>query len=391
MTITNEELNMSNDNLKDVLVRKLGIYELRGLARELGISSPTTKRRSELVDLIIENRANIKNTGMADLALSKKGRPYKKLGTIEEIMNAVIMEENQKIVVPKGRPSYESLICFAQEIPTFDHIAKEYKILTGVLRIANLSAYFIDNKFGIKVFIPDEMLEEYNLSQGDFVKARCVKINNVGQFMADNLMEINFTNVDEYAVKEIETPRPIISREKLPFGTDMICCGRRNVIEYANDIFEDEKFEDFAKDCQSRGIRVIVLGLNISFENDIMYNNIDNVTTFTTVYGSEASAGLERAVDAIGLCQKLMQRGEKVVLFVNDIVEVLRTLDKNYTFSEKTDDGHFVESVVIAQKVLSLGRAYEGGLWTTLLVAYRDFDKNNEFLNNELFKVSAKI
>ena len=52
MTITNEELNMSNDNLKDVLVRKLGIYELRGLARELGISSPTTKRRSELVDQI---------------------------------------------------------------------------------------------------------------------------------------------------------------------------------------------------------------------------------------------------------------------------------------------------------------------------------------------------
>ena len=33
-------------------VKKLGIFELRGLAREVGVSSPTTKKREELIDLI---------------------------------------------------------------------------------------------------------------------------------------------------------------------------------------------------------------------------------------------------------------------------------------------------------------------------------------------------
>ena len=32
MTLTNEDITMSNEKLTDVLVRKLGIYELRALA-----------------------------------------------------------------------------------------------------------------------------------------------------------------------------------------------------------------------------------------------------------------------------------------------------------------------------------------------------------------------
>lgn len=391
MTLTNEDITMSNEKLTDVLVRKLGIYELRALAREMGVPSPTTKRRNELVELILENKEKVKNSGIANAALGgKKGRPFKKLGTIDEIMDAVINEDDQKIEAPVGRPTYEKLICFAQEMPQFEHVAKEFRILTGVLRMANLSTYFIDNKFGIKVFIPEEKIEEYNLSKGDFIKARCVKINNLGHFMADKLMEINFIDVDKYVVKSLQKNRPIISREKFPFGNAMICCGRRNVVEYSTDIFEDENFEDFAKDCQSRGVKVVVAGLNISFENDIMYDNLEGITTFTTVYGSDASLGVARVVDAIAFCEKMNDRGEKTLLFINDMVEVLRTLDKNY-FNPDNNESHAPESVVIAQKILSLGRAYEGGLWTTLLVAYRDVDKNNDFLNNELFKVSVKI
>ena len=34
---------------KELLVRQLGVFELRGLARELGITSPTTKKRDELI------------------------------------------------------------------------------------------------------------------------------------------------------------------------------------------------------------------------------------------------------------------------------------------------------------------------------------------------------
>ena len=58
---------------KENLVRSLGIFELRGLARELGVKSPTTKKREELIDLILE----IVSSGEEPMSAGKrKDAPY---------------------------------------------------------------------------------------------------------------------------------------------------------------------------------------------------------------------------------------------------------------------------------------------------------------------------
>ncbi len=389
MSNTNE--NMTQESLKEILIRKLGIYELRAVAREIGIPSPTTKRRNELVDLIVENRNRLQSGMIANLTLTRKGRPYKKLSSLDKIISAVSFDdETLPNQIQKPAPSYDSLICFAQEIPNFEKVGKNERILKGVLRKANSAAYFIDTEEGIKVFVPDDLTERYNLSQGDLLSTRSSQINSQGQYIVNEILEVNFKRIEDHKVKDIPLANPIISREKLQFGYASISCGRRNAVKFATDIFEDSRFEALCKDCKDRKIKVIVLGLNISFENDILYRSIDNVTSLTTTYGTHCASGLDRVVDTIALCQKLTQRGHKVLLFINDIVELLRTLDKYYGSSEQSD-GHSVESVVVAQKLLSLGRAYDNGLWTTLLVAYRDSDAKETFLNNELFKVSAKI
>ncbi len=391
MSSVNDENNSSREGLKEVLVRKLGIFELRALARELGISSPTTKRRNDLVELILNQRSKIQSGELSNLNFGKKGRPYKKLGSIDEILNVVTFDSDTlPNRIQKSAPSYDDLICFAQEMPTFDLTTKEYKTLTGVVRTAGSTNFFIDNIDGIKVFVPDDKVEQLNITQGDLIKGKCAKINSQGQYILLDIFEINCENIDKYQVKSYDLGRPIISKEKLPFGRGMLACGRRNACEYHSDVFEDDKFEELAKDCKERNIKVVVLGLNISFENDILYKSLDNVIAQTTPYGSHCAAGLDRVVDTIALCQKLIQRGNKVLLFINDIVEILRTLDKYYGGADQ-GDGHSIESVVVAQKLLSIGRAFDSGLWTTLLVVYRDSDIYDTFLNNELFKVSAKV
>lgn len=51
------------------IYEKMGIYYLRNLAREMGIKSPTTKKKSQIIDEIV----NLKPK--AGLMQTKRGRP----------------------------------------------------------------------------------------------------------------------------------------------------------------------------------------------------------------------------------------------------------------------------------------------------------------------------
>ena len=76
MIDTNEEMTI------DVLINSLGVFELRGVARQLGIPSPTTKKREELISLIqgaINSGATVKDS------TPKRGRPFKKLNILDSI------------------------------------------------------------------------------------------------------------------------------------------------------------------------------------------------------------------------------------------------------------------------------------------------------------------
>ena len=80
---------------KELLIKQLGVFELRGLARELGIISPTTKKRDELIELIL-NKFDEGN--IIDSNGKRKGRPYKKLSSLDDIMNSMIVNECSKTI-----------------------------------------------------------------------------------------------------------------------------------------------------------------------------------------------------------------------------------------------------------------------------------------------------
>ena len=80
-------INEKNDYVdREILVYDLGIFELRGLARKLGVPSPTTKKRDELISLILEK---IKSGDVIDQTGKKKGRPFKSLSAIDEIYSSI--------------------------------------------------------------------------------------------------------------------------------------------------------------------------------------------------------------------------------------------------------------------------------------------------------------
>ena len=96
------------------LIRELGVFELRALARQLGVSSPTTKKREELISLIIEAR---KDGKLIDDSFPKRGRPFKRLNVLDHIANKITPEvSNEKL-------DFVSVVKFAQEdMPILDDL-----------------------------------------------------------------------------------------------------------------------------------------------------------------------------------------------------------------------------------------------------------------------------
>ena len=102
-------------------VKRLGIFELRALAREVGVQSPTTKKREELIVNILER---INNGQLDDVVVTKKGRPYKKLAMIDNILNNMTLQDN--FASQSKSLTYEDILSFAQIIPVISKIENEY-------------------------------------------------------------------------------------------------------------------------------------------------------------------------------------------------------------------------------------------------------------------------
>ena len=121
--------NLNQNKRIELEVKKLGIFELRGLAREVGVPSPTTKKRDELIDGILER---IYRGELDDVVVTKKGRPYKKLAVVDNILSNMTMQEN---FASQAKPvSYDEILAFAQVMPVMGKATNEEGIFSGIAR-----------------------------------------------------------------------------------------------------------------------------------------------------------------------------------------------------------------------------------------------------------------
>lgn len=374
-------------------VKELGIFELRGLGRELGIVSPTTRKRDELVSLILDKlTVGVQTT--PEQSKNKKGRPCKQLKNLDEIMSIMTgaTEENRSIITATKRiRPYNEIITFAQETPIFNMaMSEKFENFEGVLRISAKVGYFLDRKNARKIFVPLDMIEENKLKMGDYLQVVAKMINLSEQYIVSKIVKINFVKAEDYQLESEAEKQPMISFNAFNYGDFQLFRGRRSIICYKNHLFEDPRFVTFAEKMIADGFKFVMLGLNTGFEDAIMFSNIEGGINLCTGYGTDYQIGLDKVVDTISLVSRLVERGEKVVLFVSDILEIMNSLD--LCFDGKNNIlGHTAEAVVIGQKLISLGKAFKDGSEVSVVMTYRDLNSDDQFLINEIFKVSTKF
>lgn len=375
-TLNLEEFNNADMQKKIEIVRSLGIYELRGLARVLGIKSPTTKVREQLIENILVTLVKGKPT---DPQMSRKGRPYKKLAHLD---NIVSMIANQ----PTTEVSFETVSEFNQEMPVFSYKGEEVADVSGVLRLGQLSSYFIDLKNGHHVFVSQDLVKTKHLETGDFIQGTAFKINDNNQYFVKEMFYVNDEAFKDYVYLEEQKIDQVLPSEFMHWDKFKILKGGRNIFVSDEPLYIDNSLKNILSCLESENAVKIFLGLDLCFEDETFVSS-KKIIKFSTQYISSADDGFNRVLDIINMITRLANQGKNIILFIYDVGLVLSAIDQKFSSTEKNS----LQSRILLKKLISLAEAKRDGSSTTLLATIRKDDAENQVLKNDLIRISVKI
>jgi len=380
--------SVSSVEEKQEIISNLGIYELRALARALGVSSPTTKKRDFLVNAILE----LLETKKIDMTQkSNKGRPCKKLDSIDEILN-LINSDTKIIELPKSY-NFEDILLFAQEIPVFEYESKDEILKKGVLRIVKNVSYFIDSEENVVVFISNDMVSKFQLKNGDFLEVKAYKINQNNQFNAKSITKINNVNSNKYKSGEEISLEKQLPSKLLDVGKKKILLGGKNNYILSDPIYLDSEIQEVLSTLDKPENNVVYLGVNVCEEEMMLLEQCENYTVFASKYG-DANIGnsFNKIIDSINLAERTINRNENVIFIISDVVGIMNALDLYFssTDSQMIYD-HLQQSNVVMKKIISLASTFKSGKDCTILMINNKIDLDDQFIKNQVLKISKNI
>lgn len=309
-------------------LNEYSIFALREVARRVGVVSPTSKKKSQLVKEILEINTGIRKPKEEK---TKQGRPPKNFG----YSFIDVLQPEKSILNGVQGPK----IIFNQEVETFTY--NEPKTAFGYVEQVNANTSFLWVKNGLEFncyLIPYNLVNEYKLRYGDVL--------NVGlgsgeeRMLVKEILTINNCPITKYENKRNDyekinhiTPKRDVKINNtelenldIKFGESIYLYGANNngnsatIIKLLNAI--DVK-------------RKIYLNLSIAEKNKQMLNQLQN----TELLVADIMEGSEKAKKLISIAveraKRLLENGEDVVIAVDDVLSCWAIDEPEHVFVKK--------------------------------------------------------
>ena len=368
-------------NLLSEQIEKLGIYELRSLARSMGVQSPTSKKREELISAIKDIQS-----GTLKPQFNNFGRPVKKLSNQNELLSHLIINGDKELEdkIKKEENDDSEYIVFQQNFDSDDN-PLNYNLITfkGIVRKTEKGSYYALNnlKIGTKtyVLIDDAQVKKFNLIVGDLLEGSAymhsskayAKLNNI-QYINGEVKENNIYDLD----CELIIPEKYLD-ETLKQG--------RCKIDFVDGVDGSINYiEKKSKEYGQKGFKNIVLGLEISIETKLKLDRIENITEIVSLIEDEASFSYDKISDAINHANSMFYHNKNVVLFVLDAMSLYRVLDAVY---KSNSIFHDEQVKYLIRKLLGSAKSSKTSSISNIVLFY-DYQKNqyvNEY--NDLLTI----
>ena len=234
-----------------------------------------------------------------DIVGSKKGRPFKKLAVVDNILsNMTVQDFGGNFSSQNKAYSYEDILAFAQVMPIISNVEQQILNSCGIIRksITNDMFIFYDFKTNQAVFLPVELKFVDKVKNGDIVSVKAKKINN-NQFFATEILSINNVEALKYLNRSFNKGQQIISEKVLPFANKNLFIGRRNLVELKENFYENKNFDILYKSAIEKGYKVVMLSLNSSIEDELKMQSMKDAVILSTKFNDDCDRSLNKAVD----------------------------------------------------------------------------------------------
>ena len=296
-------------------LQQLSIYELRAIARQVGVKSPTTKKHNELIDSILK----IQN-GEEQAFLTNKGRPPKAINFVNQPVDP-IQEEGVPMEYGYADETTGYLLCDDKYI---DGIYPTYTC-QGIVREVNGKKYVYDYISSKRIAnIEEGRLFGINLKKGDFVTGQAFAINpNNG--VLNSVSDINFANVPSFDGEKTQR-----------FNIHML---EKNNDVYSQVINNDKNQIKIVLELEADNFGIITM------RNKCVY--------FYSAEFEDIKRSYNAVLDCLKLVQNLSQTNKPFSLYIIDLDYVYTILNAYLTNVEartELDACQFLKELFIAVK-----------------------------------------
>ncbi|MBR1925534.1 MAG: hypothetical protein IJ837_01620 [Clostridia bacterium] len=413
-------------------LNKFGIFQLREYARSIGVHLPTTYKKDDLIEKIMQ----VENGTIEPFVpKNKKGRPPKNVYDFNADWNVGYFEyadqTEEKTSWVKGsfiqaQEPRENLFLNAKvsskrelfitkdgQRPKEDSgILKIEPNGCGTLHLGGLNSLTNDDI----AIIPYRMVKTYSLLDGDKVDCLCYDDGSNYKQIADILkindcilgglkrLYVSENRVDIIASSDVikfwEDEDLAFSKFLAPIGK-----GQRVLVHADKNSNKSDFLNKLAIQTKNQNLHTIVVAIDKRPEEKSIYNqeNIEyafstfDMTPFRQMYLVNLS--IERA-------KRLCEMGQDVVLIIDDLISVLRAYNYSTISEQEEKVGEFnLNAIVAVKKLLAVAKNVEQAGTITLIAGVLNeqdselekivsrFDSlcnSHIYLSEELYSLKAK-
>ena len=374
-------------------LNKFGIFQLREYARSIGVHLPTTYKKDDLIEKIMQ----VENGDIQPFVpKNKKGRPPKNLYDFNSNWNVgyqYVDQTEEKTSWKKG--SYlqsfepkEDLFLNAQVSSRKElFITKdgqrpkeESGILmiepngNGTLHLGGLNSLTNDDI----AIIPYRMVKTYSLLAGDKIDCLCYDDGSGYKQIADilkindcSLGDLRRIYVSENSIDIISSNETInlwgdksltFSKFLAPIGKGqrVFVCADKNVIK-------SDFLNRIAIQTKKQNLHTIVVAIDKRPEEKSVYNQ-DNIEYAFSTFDMTPFRQMYLVNLAVERAKRLCEMGQNVVLIVDDIMSVLRAYNYSSISEQEEKIGEFgLNAIIAVKKLLAVAKNVEQAGTITLI------------------------
>lgn len=312
---------------KEVL-QQSSIFELRNIAREIGVYSPTIYKKEDLIEKIFQI---VNGEVKPYVPKSKQGRPPKSLmNPVRKSVFDQILPTEERTYNIEEEPSLclsESMIAFLEDDKAK---AKTNFDIEGVIELTSYGYGFVKSIAKTYTtfegaYISQNLISNHKLKNGDYIKGRAKLLEEDKPYVLYEITSVN----DGAMVQDFDKLDVTYSLTRLELNNEI----DNFLVGSANLIIQNKEDESSAYDYLksiSDDYKLIIVKLDANKEQEFIQKSLQEEHYYTTML-QKPSEHIGVVKLALSRAKRLASQGSNIVLCIDGVDKVIKNQNALYS------------------------------------------------------------